>query len=221
MIEIWKDVKGYEGMYQVSDSGRVKSLARTVERSDGTVRPVCEKILTCSISTDGYVQCKLCSDGQYKTVKVHRLVAEAFLPKAEDGFEVNHIDCDRRNNHVSNLEWMSHGDNVRYAISCGNHFCTRDITGKNNPNFGNHRLHYFYKENPEAIKKLVRRGGENGMAKPVRLVDYDLEFSYIGECAQWLVQNGFTQAAIRAVSNRIGLCAKSGKKYLGLNFELL
>lgn len=111
MIEEWKDIKGYEGLYQVSNLGRVKSLKR------GSIR-------FGTLTHENYLRLKLYKDGTYKNKNVHRLVAETFIPNPENKPTVNHIDEDKTNNMVSNLEWatikenLNHGTrNIRASIS--------------------------------------------------------------------------------------------------------
>ena len=98
MEEIWKDVKGYEGLYQVSNFGNVKSLIRN-------------KILRLSNSHNGYRLVSL----QRKTFRVHRLVAEAFLDNTEKLPFVNHKDENKQNNNVDNLEWCTASYNLNYG----------------------------------------------------------------------------------------------------------
>ena len=170
-MEIWEDVEGYEGYYQVSNLGRVKSLARTIVRSDGVLWPVKEKILVTSFSTDGYKLCKLCRAGKYKIVGVHILVAKAFIPNPDNLPEGNHKNFVRTDNVVTNLEWSTHGDNVRYSIAAGRHFCNRDLHGKNNPNYGGTKLKQFFEEHPEEKQRLARHRGQNGRAKSIQMLD--------------------------------------------------
>ena len=109
--EIWKPVSGYEGLYEVSNKGRVKSLPRT--SSDG--KPVIGKIRKLSVSTNGYLQLSLSKNGINTIYRVHRLVAEAFLPNPDKKYAVNHKDETRTNNCVENLEWMSSKENCNYG----------------------------------------------------------------------------------------------------------
>lgn len=107
MIEEWKDIEGYEGLYQVSNLGRVK-------RSKGKYMKS-ERILRLFINTPGYLQVMLCKNNKCKKFTVHRLVAEAFIPNHENKPQVNHIDEDKTNNMVSNLEWMTAKENVNHG----------------------------------------------------------------------------------------------------------
>lgn len=114
--EEWKDIKGYEGLYQISNTGNVKSLER---RIDGKKchRKLEEKILK-PIETDrGYLRVKLSRDNKVSKVRIHRLVAEAFIEKPE--LEVNHIDGNKKNNCIENLEWVTSKENKQHAKSIG------------------------------------------------------------------------------------------------------
>ena len=105
--EIWKDIKGYEGQYQVSNLGRVKSLNY---RGIGK-----EQILIPSKQTTGYLFVVLHKNGTRKTFTIHRLAAQAFIENHENLPCVNHIDEDKTNNCVDNLEWCSHEYNINYG----------------------------------------------------------------------------------------------------------
>ena len=115
-IEIWKDIEGYEGFYQVSNLGRVKSLERDVFNPRGTViRHMKEKILVQNIGKLGYAYVNLYLNGKMKTIKTHRLVAMAFLPNPENKPMVNHKDEVKTNNVVDNLEWCDNKYNANYG----------------------------------------------------------------------------------------------------------
>lgn len=119
MKEVWKPIAGYEGLYEVSNAGRVRSLDRDVKGKGKTgkdaVRKVKGRILINQKSSNGYVQVCLAKDGQNKIERVHRLVAAAFLENPLGLPEVNHKDENKTNNDVNNLEWCSHLYNQRYG----------------------------------------------------------------------------------------------------------
>lgn len=107
MIEIWKDITGYEGLYQVSNLGRVKSTQYFHGTNERILKP---------ISThNGYFRVHLRKDGKLKTFKIHRLVAEAFIPNPDNLPQINHKDEDKTNNRVDNLEWCSARYNCNYG----------------------------------------------------------------------------------------------------------
>lgn len=113
--EIWRDIKGYEGLYQVSNLGRVKSLERYVKGIYG-LRKVQQKIISITrIRTNGYMQVHLTKNGIAKTYQVHRLVAEAFIPNPHNLPIVNHKDENKINNCVWNLEWCTYSYNLTYG----------------------------------------------------------------------------------------------------------
>lgn len=102
-LETWKDIEGYEGLYQVSSWGRVKSTYRG------------GKILKTDKLRNGYLRVTLSKDGMYKRYLVHRLVAQAFIPNPQNKLQVNHIDEDKENNYVENLEWVTATENLNYG----------------------------------------------------------------------------------------------------------
>ena len=117
MSEEWRDVVGYEGLYQVSDQGRVKSLARTCNTKGGSNRTVKERILKPCDNGRGYLYISL-SDGtgEHKRHYIHRLVGETFVPNPLEKEDVNHKDENPSNNHASNLEWLTHKENLNYGM---------------------------------------------------------------------------------------------------------
>lgn len=119
MIEIWKDIKDYEGFYQVSNLGRIRSLTRNVKQHSSSIQTKRGKILSLAIDRGGYVFCALSKNNNLKTYKVHRLVANSFIPNPLDRKEINHKDCDKTNNVVWNLEWSTRSHNINHAISNG------------------------------------------------------------------------------------------------------
>lgn len=117
MLEIWKQIKDYPN-YEVSNLGRVKSIERYAENNGG-LQHLSEKILKIesNIYRRGYCQVHLSKDGKVSTKKVHRLVAEAFIPNPNNLPQVNHKDTNPLNNCVDNLEWCNQQYNNDYSIS--------------------------------------------------------------------------------------------------------
>ena len=105
MKEIWKDIKNYGGLYQVSDLGNIKSLERKVDNGY-CIRTVKEKVLKSVVSFQGYFIVSLHKNGEQKTLKIHQLVAIAFLNHTPDGHTlvVNHINFNKKDNRLDNLE---------------------------------------------------------------------------------------------------------------------
>lgn len=113
-MEIWKNIQGYEGRYQVSNMGRIKSLSRKVWNGK-TYFWTSERILRPGIDRDGYRLVNLSKNGKAKTEKVHRLVAKTFIPNPENKEAVNHIDEDPSNNKLENLEWATVSENNNHG----------------------------------------------------------------------------------------------------------
>lgn len=121
MIEKWKDILGYENMYQVSNFGRVRSLDRVLIRNDGRKYKYVGKLLKVNIcKTNGSYLVHLYNNTEGRIAfYVHRLVALSFIPNTENKPEVNHIDGNRNNNHVSNLEWTTRQENMDHGFRTG------------------------------------------------------------------------------------------------------
>ena len=136
-IEIWKDIENYEGLYQVSNLGRIKSLERDVYRQNGTFHyHAGGKILAPALNRGGYSQIDLYKNGKMKREYVHRLVAMAFIPNPENKPQVNHKDEVKTNNVVENLEWCTSVYNINYGT-------------RNERSVQNHR-YYKFGNNPNA-----------------------------------------------------------------------
>lgn len=110
MTEVWKDIKGYEGYYQISNLGRVKSLYRMITRRSRPVNQY-ERIMKGCLQGKGYVGVTLSNGIAKKTHKVHRLVCKAFICDQDSSVQVNHIDGNKLNNRLDNLEWVSNMEN--------------------------------------------------------------------------------------------------------------
>lgn len=116
-IEEWKPIQGYEGLYEVSDWGRVKGVDRIVFSKGGNVRLARGRIIKPYIDKDGYERVGLHKDGIRKIFGVHRLVAEAFLNKIEGKEIIDHIDGNPSNNNKENLRWATVAENNRTDIA--------------------------------------------------------------------------------------------------------
>ena len=165
IMEIWKDVVGYEGLYQVSNMGRVKSLNYGRER-----------ILKASDNGSGYLYVALCKKGKYKNFLVHRLVAMVFISNPENKPCIDHIDTNKRNNKVENLRWVTHEENMNNSLSkkhvSENHGQAKGIYcgGKIFPSVSACAKHYG--ENRTTMSAWLR--GQNSM--PQKYIDLGLRY---------------------------------------------
>lgn len=105
-MEIWKDIDGYDGYYQVSNIGNVRNAVRS-------------KLLKQQKSRNGYLTVSLTKSNKLTTYRVHRLVASAFIPNPDNKPSVNHIDCDPLNNKAENLEWCTAQENSNWMMKQG------------------------------------------------------------------------------------------------------
>lgn len=142
MEEVWKDIPWYEGIYQVSSIGMVKSLDRRLP----VQRHFCNykwMILSTHLNKDWYILVALSRIWIQKIFLVHRLVALAFIPNPENKPEINHIDGNKYNNDLSNLEWCTHKENINHAIRTG--LMTNNHSRTNHPMKGR-----LWKDNPKS-----------------------------------------------------------------------
>ena len=107
-LKIWRAVTDYEGLYEVSDTGLVRSIPRSGTKG-GILKPVTDK--------DGYLRVQLCKNCKKKMYQVHRLVAMAFIANPENKPTIEHWDADKKNNHVSNLCWATHSEQMQ-TVPC-------------------------------------------------------------------------------------------------------
>jgi hypothetical protein len=115
MNENWKDIVGYEGIYQVSTIGRLKSIDRIVVTKAQIRKPIKGRILKQSLGTTGYYGCNLSKGAITKTKMIHRIVANTFIQNIDNKKEVNHINGIKTNNHILNLEWVTPKQNCQHA----------------------------------------------------------------------------------------------------------
>ena len=149
MQEIWKDIKGYEGLYQVSNLGRVKSLRYN-------------RLMSLRTDYRGYLDVMFSVDAKTKRYKVHRLVAQAFIPNTENKPQVNHKDENKQNNNVENLEWCTNEYNSNYGTVRERRLKT---ALKNR------------KENPKKYKKNYSR--KSNFWQPKEITQYSLDGKFI------------------------------------------
>lgn len=178
--EIWKDVEGYEGLYQISNLGNVKSLDRYVKQKDNKIKHIKEKMLTSHDNNRGYLAVNLSKDGKTKTHTVHRLIATAFIPNPENKPCIDHINAIRTDNRIENLRWATYSENNSNPI------CLEKKS----------KVHKGKKLSKEHIEAL--HGSIQGEKHPKATICYI--YSQYGEllfkgimklCGQWLVDNGY------------------------------
>lgn len=114
--EIWRDVLGFEGLYQVSNLGKVKRLVREVHKNNNLTQIFPEKLIPSQKHINGYYSVHLSNGIERKRLSLHRVVGMAFLDKIPNKEEINHIDCDKSNNQLTNLEWVNRSENQSYAF---------------------------------------------------------------------------------------------------------
>lgn len=120
MKEIWKNIKGFEGFYMISNKGRVKSLSREMIRCNGYPQSFQERLLKIQKGTNGYLYITICNKSRCH-LWIARLVAQAFISNPQSKPQVNHKDGNKLNNHVDNLEWVTCSENIKHSFKIGVH----------------------------------------------------------------------------------------------------
>lgn len=124
--EIWKDIEGYEGLYQVSNLGKIKALPRKT----GFTYNKKERIIKQYKNRKGYYITQLSKNGVPKTIIVHRIVAKTFVINQNNKAQVNHINCNKEDNRAENLEWVTNDENKKHAKE---HGLCKSLKGGENP----------------------------------------------------------------------------------------
>lgn len=157
-MELWEDIAGYEGLYQISNEGRVRSYDRIINTKDkkGVWRQKVARghILKLGVTKTGggYFYVQLCGNGTRKNQYVHRLVATRFINNDDKKrIFVNHKDCNSRNNHYSNLEWCSHKENMEHA-AINNRMVSSSGQGEKSP------AHKLTADQVAQIKERLKAG---------------------------------------------------------------
>lgn len=164
MNEIWKDVIGYKGLYQISNFGRVKSLDRIIQRSDGISYVKKSQILKNRLSNRGYYAVILVDEkSNKKFMSVHRLVAIHFIPTYNYDLVVNHKDGNKINNNVNNLEWVTQLENIEHAHRLGLISKTNRGSKNTNSKLTNEQVVEMYKLAHQGInhKEISNKFGVN------------------------------------------------------------
>ena len=123
--EVWKPIPDYEGLYEASSEGRIRSVNREVAGKAGSVRILKGKVLKPAMTRDDYLQVQLCKGGEVKKFYVHRLVWMAFNGEIPDGYEVNHINEDKTNNKLENINLLTHKENINFGTR--NERCSKPV----------------------------------------------------------------------------------------------
>lgn len=149
MTEIWKDIEGYEGLYQISNYGRVKSLER-YQKNHSKLQKVEEKILSQANNGKGYVFVHLWKDGKQNRFYIHRLVAQTFIGYIPEGYTVNHLDFNTFNNCADNLEIVTYSENNNYSSKAGRY-----------ANKGGHKVSITYNNGDVSTYESITEAANN------------------------------------------------------------
>ena len=117
--EVYVNIRGYEGYYQVSNYGNVRSLDRVIKEKTGKPQTLKGRVLKQRINPGGYYYVGLGKNGSKATFAIHQLVAQAFIPNPKNKKTVNHMDGNKLNNSVANLEWSTYSENLEHAYKAG------------------------------------------------------------------------------------------------------
>lgn len=151
--EIWKDIEDFEGLYQISNYGRVKSFPRHVGNGRAR-RMLTKRILAPAVNRNGYYNVVLSNNAINKTKSVHRLIAIAFIPNPENKPFINHIDGIKTNNDISNLEWVTCSENHKHAYDVLNRKRNQPQLGKKGAKCHASIVRYLYNLEGELIREF-------------------------------------------------------------------
>ena len=192
--EVWKSVVGFEGYYEVSNLGRVRSMERTIVCSDGKIRKHKGVVLSMIKHNSGYMEVKLFKDGVGTGFLIHRLVAFAFIPNPDNKPELDHINTIRTDNRVENLRWVTRKEN------CGNNITHKRVLDRANSSV-------------VIAKTLATKAKKNSHLAPKRVYQFTLDGEFIAEyssCHEAARKTGANFVMISTVA-RHGAHSKYGK----------
>ena len=164
--EVWKDIQDYEGLYQVSNLGRVRNRSK--------------KVMKQTVVRNGYKRISLYKNGKYNHLLVHRLVARAFLPNPDNLPQINHKDENPRNNSINNLEWCTSKYNINYG--------SRTKRMMSNPKY-KHRMNHINIEN-------IIKNNKKLYSKPVKQLTMDGQLIKVWPSTHEAGRHGFTHSSI-------------------------
>lgn len=226
MKEIWKDIIGYEGKYQVSNLGNVRSLNYLNQK--GFVKILKQSKHNKNSAGIYYKMVTLCSNGKEQMKSVHRLVAEAFIENPENLPFINHKDENPSNNHISNLEWCTNKYNCNYGTK--KERLSKKLKGKfigeNNPMYGKHHTEETKKEMSETRKgkkfteehkkkiSEAQKGKKNHNSKKVRCIETGQIFDCISDANEYMGKS-------RKCMSICHCCKGRSKTAYGLHWEYI
>lgn len=220
MTEIWKDIKDYEGLYQVSNYGRVRSL----DRCDNMGRFMDGHILSIGDNGNGYKHVGLSKNGLQKTEYVHRLVAKSFIPNPNNLPQVNHKDENPNNNCVDNLEWCTNKYNNNYGnhkVRLSESHTGKKLTEEHKKNIGKASKERWqdkeYREKVITAKiglkhsEETKRKMSESAKKKVRCIETGEEFNSMQDAGEKYNRN----------PNNLGRAIKNNKTFAGYHWEFI
>ena len=166
-MEIWKPIKYFEGYYEVSNLGRIRSLAREIINCNGKKIHLKGKILKSNKHPEGYILVYLSKNSKSKTFRVHRLVAEAFISNPDNKPCIDHINCIRDDNRAENLRWVTHSENNNNPLTKEN--MSESQKGKH---IGENN-HFYGKTHSEETRKIMSEKGKDNRANMRPVINLD------------------------------------------------
>jgi DNA-binding CsgD family transcriptional regulator len=218
---IWKYIEGTNEYYSVSDTGLIRSNSRIITDSLGRKTAYPEKILELQINEFGYSSIKLSSAFRSKRFLVHRLVAQAFIPNPDNKPEVNHIDSNTGNSNVSNLEWVTHKENMEHASTQGRMW-TATITEKQQELIKEHSLQKITQNeiarllnlDPKTVNIYAQKFGVNNPRNISDEIKNKVKLLYESGCSRKFILTNvdINNSTLSKIFIELGLCENFDNK---------